>query len=178
MLDSVIRLSTPPCQGYGTSRGADWAGSGGGKETGVVACSKTAPSAKESPVFAGCLASFPQDEEKDSQVEPDVRNAAWVCRSCNASKGARRLHEFYTTSKGGLQAANYDVPRLAEGKYLKLLYGLFEDAGVLGVTEDGLHARFCPDCDLDSPCTREHSVGKMSPRILDGVGTAALLGQD
>lgn len=104
----------------------------------------------------------------------DEKNAAWVCRSCNASKGARRLYEFYTTAKGGLHAAKYDVPRLAEGKYLKLLYGLFDDAGVLGVTEDDLHARFCPECDLGPVCAREHSVGKMSPLCLDGVATAVL----
>ncbi len=104
----------------------------------------------------------------------DEKNAAWVCRSCNASKGARRLYEFYTTSKGGLQAAKYDVPRLAEGKYLKLLYGLFDDAGVLGVTEEDLHERFCPECDLGPICAKEHSVGKLSPLCLDGVATAVL----
>ncbi len=106
----------------------------------------------------------------------DEKNAAWVCRSCNASKGARRLYEFYATSKGGLQAAKYDVPRLAEGKYLKLLYGLFDDADVLGVTEDDLHARFCPTCDLGPVCQREHSEGKLSPLCLDGVATAVLRG--
>ncbi len=104
----------------------------------------------------------------------EEKNAAWVCRSCNASKGARRLYEFYATSKGGLKAAKYDVPRLAEGKYLKLLHGLFDDAGVLGVTEDDLHAQFCPTCDLGPICAKEHSVGKMNPLCLDGVATAVL----
>ena len=104
----------------------------------------------------------------------DEKNAAWVCRSCNASKGARRLYEYYATAKGGLQAAKYDVPRLAEGKYLKLLYELFDDADVLGVTEDDLHVRFCPDCDLAAVCVKEHSVGKLSPLCLDGVATEIL----
>jgi hypothetical protein len=104
----------------------------------------------------------------------DEKNAAWVCRSCNASKGARRLYEYYTLSKGGLKAAKYDVPRLAEGKYLKLLYGLFEDAGLLDVTADALHARFCRQCDLGPLCKQEHSEGKLSPLCLDGVGTAVL----
>jgi len=49
----------------------------------------------------------PQDEKK----------AVWVCASCNSSKGARRLYEYWTT-RGGLKAAKYDVPRIAEGKYL------------------------------------------------------------
>jgi hypothetical protein len=108
----------------------------------------------------------------------DEKNAAWVCRSCNASKGARRLYEYWTLSKGGLQAAKYDVPRLAEGKYLKLLYELFDRAGVLGVTGDDLHARFCPDCDLAPVCAKEHSVGKLSPLCLDGVATAVLRNPD
>ena len=104
----------------------------------------------------------------------DEKNAVWICRSCNASKGPRRLYEYYATAKGGLQAAKYDVPRLAEGKYLKLLYELFDDADVLSVTEDDLHARFCPECDLSRVCKREDSVGKMSPLCLDGVATAVL----
>jgi len=103
----------------------------------------------------------------------DEKNAAWVCRSCNASKGARRLYEYWT-SKGGLRAAKYDVPRLAEGKYLKLLFELFDEAGVLGVKEDDLHMRFCPGCDLGTVCAREGSTGKLSPLCLDGVATAVL----
>jgi len=52
---------------------------------------------------------------------PDVAdNAVWVCKSCNSSKGSKRLYEWY-----GLE--NRDaVPRVAEGKYLKLLYALHE----------------------------------------------------
>ena len=104
----------------------------------------------------------------------DEKNAVWICRSCNASKGAHRLYEYWTLSKGGLKAAKYDVPRLAEGKYLKLLFELFDEADVLGVTEDDLHARFCPECDLGPVCEREHSTGKLSPLCLDGVATAVL----
>ena len=100
-----------------------------------------------------------------------------VCRSCNASKGARRLYEYWTLSKGCLKAAKYDVPRLAEGKCLKLLYELFDEADVLGVTEDDLHAHFCPRCDLGLVCEKEHSVGKLSPLCLDGVATVVLRGQ-
>lgn len=103
----------------------------------------------------------------------DEKNAAWVCRSCNASKGARRLYEYWT-SKGGLKAAKYDVPRLAEGKYLKLLFELFDETDVLGVKEEDLHIRFCPGCDLGPVCSREGSTGKLSPLCLDGVATAVL----
>lgn len=103
----------------------------------------------------------------------DEKNAVWVCASCNSSKGARRLYEFWTV-RDGLKAAKYDVPRLAEGKYLKLLYDVFEEAEVLDVDEDGLHARFCSQCDLNPLCEREDSVGRLSPLCLDGVATAVL----
>ncbi len=75
---------------------------------------------------------------------------------------------------GGLKAAWYDVPRLAEGKVLKLLYELFDEADVLGVTEEDLHVRFCPECDLGPVCRLGDSDGKLSPLCLDGVATAVL----
>ncbi|MHA1731286.1 MAG: HNH endonuclease [Promethearchaeota archaeon] len=43
-------------------------------------------------------------------------NAVLVCRSCNSRKGGKRLYEWY-----GLDRRD-DVPRVVEGKYLKLLY--------------------------------------------------------
>ena len=42
-------------------------------------------------------------------------NAVFVCKSCNSSKGGKRLYEWF-----GLEN-RYGVPRIAEGKYLKLL---------------------------------------------------------
>jgi hypothetical protein len=54
----------------------------------------------------------------------DEKNVIWVCRQCNSSKGARRLYEFWA-AKEGLRGAKYSVPRIAEGKYLKLLYEVF-----------------------------------------------------
>jgi len=103
----------------------------------------------------------------------DEKNVAWVCRSCNASKGARRLYEYWT-SRGGLKAAKYDVPHLAEGKYLKLLYELFDEASVLEVTEEDLRTRFCPECDLGPVCQLEDSSGRLSPLCLDGVADVVL----
>lgn len=46
--------------------------------------------------------------------KPD--NAIIVCRTCNSSKGAKRLYEWK-----GLEEKD-KIPRIAEGKYLKLLY--------------------------------------------------------
>jgi len=79
-------------------------------------------------------------------------------------------------SLGGLKAAKYDVPRLAEGKYLKLLYELFDRAGLLAVDERGLRTRFCPSCELKAMCVREDTDAKLSPLCLDEVATAVLAG--
>lgn len=105
----------------------------------------------------------------------DEKNAVWVCAPCNSAKGARRLYEYWT-AKGGLKAAKYEVPRLAEGKYLKLLYELFDRAGLLAVEERGLRIRFCPSCDLKATCVREGTAEKLSPLCLDGVAALVLAG--
>lgn len=104
----------------------------------------------------------------------DEKNAVWACASCNASKGARRLYEYWT-SEHGLRAAKYDVPRIAEGKYLKLLYDVLGGAGLLDMTERDLRSRFCARCDLGPLCREQDSVGKLSPLCLDGVATIALM---
>ncbi len=103
----------------------------------------------------------------------DEKNAVWACASCNSAKGARRLYEFWA-EREGLKAAKYNVPRLAEGKYLKLLYDVFDAAGVLDLDEGGLQDRFCSGCDLNPLCHREDSVGTLSPLCLDGVATTVL----
>ena len=47
-------------------------------------------------------------------------NSVFVCKSCNSSKGSKRLYEWK-----GLE--NKDAHhRIAEGKYLKYLYSLHE----------------------------------------------------
>lgn len=103
----------------------------------------------------------------------DEKNAVWVCAACNASKGSRRLYEYWT-ARHGLKAAKYEVPRIAEGKYLKLLYDVLDRAGLLGVDEEVLRTRFCRECDLAHLCEEEDSVGRLSPLCLDGVATIAL----
>ena len=103
----------------------------------------------------------------------DEKNAVCVCASCNSSKGARRLYEYWT-SRGGLKAAKYDVPRIAEGKYLKLLHDMFDQAGLLRLEESEIRARFCPECDLKQTCIHEGSEGKLSPLCLDGIATIIL----
>jgi hypothetical protein len=64
---------------------------------------------------------------------PDIPdNAIRVCQSCNSGKGGRRLYEWK-----GLRAKDA-IPRIAEGKYLKLLYDLHDKCGTLNVDKKEL----------------------------------------
>jgi 5-methylcytosine-specific restriction endonuclease McrA len=90
---------------------------------------------------------------------PDIAdNAVWVCKGCNSRKGRKRLYEWY-----GLENRD-DIPRLAEGKYLKLLYSLHEEGGTLESTPRSL----CPKCDLSRRCP---APGKLSVYCLEGIYT-------
>jgi len=91
-----------------------------------------------------------------SRGGPDIPdNAVWVCADCNSRKGSKRLYEWY-----GLENRNA-LPRIAEGKYLKLLYSLHESKGTLGAMSRGL----CSDCDMDAKCPVK---GKLSVYCLEG----------
>ena len=94
---------------------------------------------------------------------PDIPdNAIRVCRSCNSEKGGRRLYEW----KG--LAEKDAIPRIAEGKYLKLLYDLHEQRGTLNVDKKDLGRLMCPACDLRGRCEAEGTVEKMSVFCLEG----------
>jgi rubrerythrin len=94
----------------------------------------------------------------------DEKNVVWICRSCNSMKGARRLYEAWTLKKG-LKGAKYDIPRIAEGKYLKLIYQELENKGMLNINREELEKKICPICEM------EESAGKLSPLCLDGAAT-------
>ena len=83
-------------------------------------------------------------------------NAVLVCGECNSSKGDRRLYEWF-----GLED-RYGVPRIAEGKYLKLLYQLHEQHGTLDTSNIRL---LCPSCDLGKKCP---VAGKLTVYCLEG----------
>jgi hypothetical protein len=83
-------------------------------------------------------------------------NAVRVCGSCNSRKRGMRLYEWY-----GLERRN-EVPRIAEGKYLKLLYAIHEARGTLDCEPKSL----CPSCDMGAACPVE---GKLSVYCLEGV---------
>jgi 5-methylcytosine-specific restriction endonuclease McrA len=103
----------------------------------------------------------------------DEKNAVWVCASCNSSKGGRGLYEYWT-DKAGLRGAKYSVPRIAEGKYLKLLHEVLTPGGYLTWTQKDLIERLCPSCRLHPLCVSQGSERKMSPLCLDAVAGIAL----
>ncbi len=93
-----------------------------------------------------------------SRGGPDTTdNAVFVCKSCNSSKGNKRLYEWF-----GLEN-RYKVPRIAEGKYLKLLYSLHERNGTLAVSDV---SKLCPRCDLGSKCPEKE---KLTVYCLEGI---------
>lgn len=95
---------------------------------------------------------------------PDITdNVIRACKKCNSSKGGKRLYEWI-----GLKNKD-DVPRIAEGKYLKLLYGLHEGMGTLGIDKNELKMELCPRCDLGSRCVDEGHDGKLTVYCLEGM---------
>jgi hypothetical protein len=95
---------------------------------------------------------------------PDILdNAIRVCHSCNSSKGGRRLYEWK-----GLRAKD-KIPRIAEGKYLKLLYDLHDKRGTLNVDRKELGWMMCPTCDLTPQCVEADTVEKLTVYCLEGV---------
>jgi rubrerythrin len=100
----------------------------------------------------------------------DEKNVIWICQQCNSSKGTKRLYEYWTI-KNNLKAAKYDIPRIAEGKYLKFIYEIFQQNNLLNLSEDDLKQQICPNCDLKKLCIQEKSEYKLSPLCLDGITT-------
>lgn len=101
------------------------------------------------------------------------RNLVWVCKSCNSSKGARRLYEHFAIH-AGVEAAKYDVPRIAEGKYLKFAYEILKENNFLSMAGTQLAKTVCPQCDMKPLCLRQDSEGMLSPFCIDGMLTICL----
>lgn len=81
-----------------------------------------------------------------SRGGPDIPdNAVVSCRSCNSSKGSRGVYEWYHLDRKD------EVPRVAEGKYLKLLYQVHEAMGTLDAGRADLE-RLCVDCEVGYLC--------------------------
>jgi hypothetical protein len=81
-----------------------------------------------------------------SRGGPDTTdNVVMACRACNSSKGDKGLYEWYSLER------RYELPRVAEGKYLKLLFDLHGAAGTLDVPRDGLGS-LCASCEQGHLC--------------------------
>ena len=92
-----------------------------------------------------------------SRGGPDtVDNVIRVCKSCNSSKGSKRLYEWFGRSKKD------SIPRIAQGKYLKLLYSLHEQNGTLDKN------LLCENCDLPDKCKDEGTESKLTVYCLEG----------
>ncbi len=97
-----------------------------------------------------------------SRGGPDIAdNAVFVCKTCNSSKGDKRLYEWF-----GLEN-RYKIPRIAEGKYLKLLYALHERDKTLKLSN---MSKLCPRCDLQSKCPTKQ---KLTVFCLEGIFSKA-----
>lgn len=86
---------------------------------------------------------------------PDVPyNVIMACRSCNSSKSDKCFYEWWFESVPNSSLSKMDLPpRIAEGKYLKLLYKLHSEKGTLDVGRADLE-RLCKDCDLGYLCEK------------------------
>lgn len=85
-------------------------------------------------------------------------NVVMVCKSCNSSKGGKRLYQWK-----GLKAKD-EHNRIAEGKYLKYLYSLHERQGTL----DCVATDMCPKCNMRAQCEKDNSVEKISVYCIEG----------
>ncbi len=95
-----------------------------------------------------------------SRGGPDTTdNAVFVCKQCNCSKGDKRLYECF-----GLKNRN-KIPRIAEGKYLKLIYSIHEHNGTLNISDISM---LCPNCDLEPKCPTKQ---KLTVYCLEGICT-------
>lgn len=86
-------------------------------------------------------------------------NVVRVCKTCNSSKGKKRLYEWK-----GLENKDHHH-RIAEGKYLKYLYHKHELNGTLDA--DNVK-QLCNNCDMGKLCEKEGSVGKLTVYCLEG----------
>lgn len=95
---------------------------------------------------------------------PDISdNAIRICKSCNSGKGDKRLYEWK-----GLKSKDKHS-RIAEGKYLKLLYRLHEENNTLNVHKERLKSKLCPKCDMGKLCKEANKAGKLTVYCLEGV---------
>jgi len=72
-------------------------------------------------------------------------NVVMACRSCNSSKGDRGVYEWFHLERKD------EVPRVVEGKYLKLLHRLHGERGTLDAGRPDIE-RLCRECAVGYLC--------------------------
>jgi hypothetical protein len=77
---------------------------------------------------------------------PDIGdNAVMACKSCNSSKSDKGVYEWFSVQKKD------ELPRIVEGKYLKLLYDLHKRNGTLNKGADTIQ-ELCDICEVGYLC--------------------------
>lgn len=95
---------------------------------------------------------------------PDIAdNVIKSCRNCNSKKGKKKLYEWY-----GLENKD-EIPRIAEGKYLKLLYKLHEELGTININKEEFTSKLCPKCNSKELCKKGETEGKLTVYCLEGI---------
>jgi len=87
-------------------------------------------------------------------------NTVWICKECNLKKSMKRLYEYFTLNMRD------EIPRIAEGKYLKLLYDFNSNTGSLEIDEI---LNLCPHCDMKRKCEEYGTVEQLSVYCLEGI---------
>lgn len=103
------------------------------------------------------------------------KNVVWICKKCNSTKGSKRLYEYWVIQRG-LKKGKNEVPRIAEGKYLKFAFEVLEEKDLLDLDIKQVTATICPKCDLKSLCIKEKTEGKLSVLCIDGLLTLCFKG--
>lgn len=83
-----------------------------------------------------------------SRGGPDISdNIVMACNKCNSSKGDKGVYEWFKLDR------RYEVPRIVEGKILKLLYALHSERGTLDAGRTDIE-RLCSSCELNYLCDK------------------------
>jgi hypothetical protein len=84
---------------------------------------------------------------------PDIAdNLVMACKSCNSAKSDKCFYEWWFGGVSNLEIKNHKLPpRVAEGKYLKLMYKLHEEGSTLDAGKTDM-SRLCDGCEVGYLC--------------------------
>lgn len=115
-------------------------------------------------VFCGALQNLEMDHLiPRSRKGADISdNMVWSCKTCNTSRGNRRVYEWL-----GLKKKDY-LHRLVAGKYLKELKTLHENAGTIDIHQNEIE-QLCSRCNLGKVCEEWKTAGELSCFCLESI---------